>query len=259
MLLTVDVGNTNITLGLFKDDKVFLTFRINTQAVRTSDEYGSLIAEMIVRKGLSIKDIDDVIIASVVPKVMYSLNSGIIKYFGIEPIVVGIGTKTGIKINRTDPREVGTDRIVDAVAAYEIYGGPCIVIDFGTATTYDLIGPKGTFEAGVTSPGIQISARALWDCTAKLPEIEIKKPDSILGKDTISSMQAGIVFGYIGQTEYIVNRMKEESGIEDLKVIATGGLGRVIYENTKCIDVYDNELTLQGMRIIYEKNKNLSR
>ena len=255
MLLTVDVGNTNITLGLFQGKDVFVTFRMNTQAVRTSDEYGSLIAEMLVRKGINIKNIKDVIIASVVPKVMYSLTSGIIKYFGIQPIIVGIGTKTGIKINRTDPREVGADRIVDAVAAYEIYGGPCIVIDFGTATTYDLIGPEGTFEAGVTSPGIQISAKALWDCTAKLPEIEIKKPDSILGKDTISSMQAGIVFGYIGQTEYIVERMKKESGMKDLKVIATGGLGRVIYENTDCIDVYDNELTLQGMRIIYEKNK----
>lgn len=255
MLLTVDVGNTNITLGLFQGNEVFVTFRITTQAARTSDEYGSMIAEMLVRKGIKVKEIEDVIIASVVPKVMYSLNSGIIKYFGIQPIVVGVGTKTGIRINRTDPREVGADRIVDAVAAYELYGGPCIVIDFGTATTYDLISEQGTFEAGVTSPGIQISAKALWDGTAKLPEIEIRKPESILGKDTISSMQAGIVYGYIGQTEYIVNRMKEESGIKNIKVIATGGLGRVIYENTDCIDVYDNQLTLQGMRIIYEKNK----
>lgn len=254
MLLTVDVGNTNITLGLFQGNKVYATFRITTQMARTSDEYGSLIAEMIARKGIDIKNIKDVIMSSVVPKVMYSLNNGIIKYFGIKPIVVGIGTKTGIKINRTDPREVGSDRIVDAVAAYEIYGGPCIVIDFGTATTYDLIGPKGTFEAGVTSPGIRISAKALWNDTAKLPEIEIKKPDSILGKDTISSMQAGIVYGYIGQTEYIIEKMKEESGLDNLKVIATGGMGRIIYENTDCIDVYDNELTLQGMRIIYEKN-----
>ena len=214
MLLTVDVGNTNITLGLFQGNEVFVTFRITTQAARTSDEYGSMIAEMLVRKGIKVKEVEDVIIASVVPKVMYSLNSGIIKYFGIQPIVVGVGTKTGIRINRTDPREVGADRIVDAVAAYELYGGPCIVIDFGTATTYDLISEQGTFEAGVTSPGIQISAKALWDGTAKLPEIEIRKPESILGKDTISSMQAGIVYGYIGQTEYIVNRMKEESGIK---------------------------------------------
>lgn len=255
MLLTVDVGNTNITLGLFKDDKVFATFRITTQMARTSDEYGSLMAEMIVRKGIDIKSIKDVIISSVVPKVMYSLNNGIIKYFGVKPIIVGIGTKTGIKINRTDPREVGSDRIVDAVAAYELYGGPCIVIDFGTATTYDLIGPEGTFEAGVTSPGIRICAKALWNETAKLPEIEIKKPDSILAKDTITSMQAGIVYGYIGQTEYIIDKMKQESGFDNLKIIATGGMGRIIYKNTDKIDIYDNELTLQGMRIIYEKNR----
>lgn len=255
MLLTVDVGNTNITLGLFDGDKVFATFRINTQMLRTSDEYGSQIAEMIARKGIDTKNIKDVIISSVVPKVMYSLKSGIIKYFGIDPMIVGIGTKTGIKINRTDPREVGSDRIVDAVAAYELYGGPCIVVDFGTATTYDLIGEKGTFEAGVTSPGIKICAKALWNETAKLPEVEIKKPESILGKDTISSMQAGIVYGYIGQTEYIIDCMKKESGLDNLKVIATGGMGRIIYENTQSIDVYDNELTLQGMRIIYEKSK----
>ena len=193
MLLTVDVGNTNITLGLFKEDKVYATFRITTQVVRTSDEFGSLIAEMIARKGININSIKDVIISSVVPKVMYSLNSGIIKYFGIKPIIVGVGTKTGIKINRTDPREVGSDRIVDAVAAYELYGGPCIVIDFGTATTYDLVSGDGTLEAAVTAPGIKICAKALWNETAKLPEIEIKKPASILAKDTIKSMQAGIV------------------------------------------------------------------
>lgn len=255
MLLTVDVGNTNITLGLFKEDKVYATFRITTQVVRTSDEFGSLIAEMIARKGININSIKDVIISSVVPKVMYSLNSGIIKYFGIKPIIVGVGTKTGIKINRTDPREVGSDRIVDAVAAYELYGGPCIVIDFGTATTYDLVSGDGTLEAAVTAPGIKICAKALWNETAKLPEIEIKKPASILAKDTITSMQAGIVYGYIGQSEYIIDKMKRESGLDDIKVIATGGMGRIIYENTDKIDIYDNQLTLQGMKIIYEKNK----
>ncbi len=255
MLLTVDVGNTNITLGLFKEDKVYATFRITTQVVRTSDEFGSLIAEMIARKGININSIKDVIISSVVPKVMYSLNSGIIKYFGIKPIIVGVGTKTGIKINRTDPREVGSDRIVDAVAAYELYGGPCIVIDFGTATTYDLVSGDGTLEAAVTAPGIKICAKALWNETAKLPEIEIKKPASILAKDTITSMQAGIVYGYIGQSVYIIDKMKRESGLNNIKVIATGGMGRIIYENTDKIDIYDNQLTLQGMKIIYEKNK----
>lgn len=256
MLLTVDVGNTNITLGLFKGEKVYATFRITTRSNKTSDEYGSLILDIITARGIDVKSIEDVIIASVVPKIMYSLTSGIIKYLGIEPTVVGVGTKTGIKIKRTDPREVGSDRIVDAVAAYELYGGPCIVIDFGTATTYDLIGPEGTLEAGVTSPGIRICAKALWNETAKLPEVEIMKPESILGRDTISSMQAGIVYGYIGQTEYIVEHIKKECGFENIKVIATGGMGRIICENTDCIDVYDSELTLQGMRLIYEKNRN---
>ena len=201
MLITVDAGNTNITLGVFKEKKVYATFRMTTQMARTSDEYGVLIAEMLGRKGISPKDIEAVIISSVVPKIMYSLTNGIYKYIGLHPIVIEAGTKTGIKIQRANPREVGTDRIVDAVGAYELYGGPCIVIDFGTATTYDLITKDGTFAAGVTSPGIRICAKALWNDTAKLPEIEIKKPESILGKDTITSMQAGIVYGYIGQTE----------------------------------------------------------
>ena len=199
MLITVDAGNTNITLGVFKEKKVYATFRMTTQMARTSDEYGVLIAEMLGRKGISPKDIEAVIISSVVPKIMYSLTNGIYKYIGLHPIVIEAGTKTGIKIQRANPREVGTDRIVDAVGAYELYGGPCIVIDFGTATTYDLITKDGTFAAGVTSPGIRICAKALWNDTAKLPEIEIKKPESILGKDTITSMQAGIVYGYIGQ------------------------------------------------------------
>ena len=232
MLITVDAGNTNITLGVFKEKKVYATFRMTTQMARTSDEYGVLIAEMLGRKGISPKDIEAVIISSVVPKIMYSLTNGIYKYIGLHPIVIEAGTKTGIKIQRANPREVGTDRIVDAVGAYELYGGPCIVIDFGTATTYDLITKDGTFAAGVTSPGIRICAKALWNDTAKLPEIEIKKPESILGKDTITSMQAGIVYGYIGQTEYIIDNMKKESGLLNAKVIATGGLGRIIYENT---------------------------
>ena len=280
MLITVDAGNTNITLGVFKEKKVYATFRMTTQMARTSDEYGVLIAEMLGRKGISPKDIEAVIISSVVPKIMYSLTNGIYKYIGLHPIVIEAGTKTGIKIQRANPREVGTDRIVDAVGAYELYGGPCIVIDFGTATTYDLITKDGTFAAGVTSPGIRICAKALWNDTAKLPEIEIKKPaydhkeaieftleqftnpeykviDSLDEIEAIGHrvVQAGIVYGYIGQTEYIIDNMKKESGLLNAKVIATGGLGRIIYENTDRIDIYDKELTLQGMRLIYEKNK----
>ena len=154
-----------------------------------------------------------------------------------------------------NPRQVGPDRIVDAVAAYTLHGGPVIVLDFGTATTYDVVGVDGTFEAGITAPGIRTSAQALWGEAAMLPAIEIKKPDSILAKETITSMQAGLVYGQIGQTEYIVNKIKEEAGYADAKVVATGGLGKLIAAETDVIDIYDSQLTLKGLRIIYEKNR----
>ena len=198
-------------------------------------------------------DIEDVIIASVVPAIMHSLVSGVIKYLDINPVLVEPGVKTGIKILTDNPAQIGADRIVDAAGAYELYGGPVLVIDFGTATTYDLVDATGGFVAGVTAPGIRISAKALWEDAAKLPEIEIKKPDSILAKETISSMQAGLVYGQIGQTEYMVKHMIEESGYGQVKVVATGGLGSMIAQNTDCIDVYDPNLTLQGMRFIYNK------
>jgi type III pantothenate kinase len=203
--------------------------------------------------GFSVKDVDSVIIASVVPDVMHSLTSSIIKYFGVNPVIVAPGIKTGIRLAIPNPKELGADRLVDAVAAYEMYGGPVIVVDFGTATTHDLVLEDGTFAAGVTSPGIRLSANALWHGTAKLPEVEIKKVDTILGKDTVSSMQAGIYFGYIGQTEYVIRKMKEESGLSGIKVVATGGLGKLISEATDAIDIYDPELTLHGLRIIYDK------
>ena len=195
------------------------------------------------------------IIASVVPNVMHSLTSGVIKYFHITPVIVGPGIRTGIKIVTENPRQIGADRIVDAAGAFELYGGPVLVLDFGTATTYDLIDADGAFISGVTAPGIRTSAKALWEDTAKLPEIEIMKPASILARETISSMQAGLVYGQIGQTEYIVKHMIEESGYGDVKVVATGGLGSIIAKETDCIDVYDPNLTLQGMRFIYNKQK----
>jgi type III pantothenate kinase len=204
-------------------------------------------------KGMKMSDINAVIIASVVPNVMHSLTSGIIKYLHINPIIVAPGIKTGINVTIPNPKALGADRLVDAVAAYEIYGGPVIVVDFGTATTHDLVLADGSFNSGVTSPGIRLAASALWTGAAKLPEIEIKKPDTILAKDTVSSMQAGIFYGYIGQTEYIITKMKEASGLSDVKVVATGGLGKLISENTDKIDIYDPNLTLQGLRLIYEK------
>ncbi len=255
MLLTVDVGNTNITIGVFDDEKLIGPFRMTTKMDRTSDEYAISLIDILTYNGIETKKITDCIVASVVPKIMHSLTSGIIKYFHLKPIVVEAGIKTGIKIMTENPKQVGADRIVDAAGAYEMYGGPVIVIDFGTATTYDLVTADGAFVAAVTAPGIRISANALWEGAAKLPEVEIKKPKSILAKETISSMQAGLIYGQIGQAEYIVSHMIEESGLSDVKVVATGGLGSLIAKETTCIDVYDPNLTLLGMKFIYDKQK----
>ena len=255
MLLVVDVGNTNFTFGIFDGEELEATFRMTTKLQRTSDEYGITMRELLRNNGISYESIKDVIIASVVPNVMHSLSSAFIKYFGIHPVVVEPGIKTGIRIATENPRQIGADRIVDAAAAYELYGGPVFVIDFGTGTTYDLVDETGAFVSGVTAPGIRTSAKALWEDAAKLPEIEIRKPPSILAKETISSMQAGLVYGQIGQTEYIIRKVKEESQTPHIKVVATGGLGRLIADETKSIDIYDSFLTLDGLRIIYEKNR----
>lgn len=254
MILVIDVGNTNLTYGVYDRRELKATFRMTTKTPRTSDEYGVLILEMLRNRGITKKDIEGSIIASVVPDVMYSLIGGITKYLEIKPLIVGPGIKTGIKVAGEDPKGIGADRIVDVVGAYEKYGGPVLVLDFGTATTYDLVTEDGSFNVGITAPGIRICSEALWTQTAKLPNIEIKKPKSILAQETISSMQAGLVYGQIGQTEYIIKKVKEESKIPNLKVVATGGLGRIIADETDTIDVYDSSLTLDGLRILYEKN-----
>ncbi len=253
MLFAIDVGNTNITVGLFDEKELKYTFRMTTGISRTSDEYGMFFCDWLSVRNMKDEDIDAVIISSVVPNVMHSLTSGIIKYLHVKPIIVAPGIKTGINISIPNPKALGSDRLVDAVAAYDIYGGPVIVVDFGTATTYDLVLEGGNFHSGVTSPGIRLGASALWNGTAKLPEIEIKKPDTILAKDTVTSMQAGVFFGYLGSTEYIIEKMKEEAGIEGIKVVATGGLGKLISDNTKAIDIYDANLTLKGLKLIYDK------
>lgn len=254
MILVVDVGNTNITCGVYEGKKLKTTFRMMTKFPRTSDEYGISIRELLRTNQIDKQEIEGTIIASVVPNVMHSLVGAFTRYVGTQPIIVGPGVKTGIKITSDNPREIGPDRIVDVVAAYELYGGPVLVLDFGTATTYDLVTEDGCFGVGITAPGIRISAKALWEDTAKLPEIEIKKPKSILARETISSMQAGLVYGQIGQTQYIINQVKKETGYDNLKVVATGGLGRIIADETDAIQIYNRDLTLEGLRIIYEKN-----
>ncbi len=255
MVLVVDVGNTNITFGLYNKKELVGSFRLMTATPRTSDEFGIAVAELMKYYDQNVKELEGVIISSVVPGVMHSLTGGIERFLGMKPMIVGPGLKTGIHIVTENPKEIGPDRIVDAVAAYEKYGGPVLVMDFGTATTYDLINEKGEFIAGITAPGIRISAKALWEDTAKLPEVEIKKPDSILAQNTVTSMQAGLVYGQIGQTEYIVRKVKEEAGLESMKVIATGGLGSIVADETDVIEVYDRGLTLDGLRILFDKNR----
>lgn len=254
MLLVVDIGNTNITLGIFNDDELIATFRLTTTLQRTSDEYSVMIMSFMQTHNLAKEEINDIIIASVVPKIMHSFINSITKTLNKEPIIIGPGVKTGISINTDNPREVGADRIVDLVGAYYCYGGNTLVVDFGTATTFDYIDEKGVFSYGVTIPGIQISSQALSSKAAKLPEIELKKPKSILATNTVDSMQAGIVYGYIGQCEYIINKFKETLK-KDFKVIATGGLGRLICQETPLINEYDPTLTFKGLNLIYKRTK----
>ncbi len=254
MLLCVDVGNTNTNFAVYEGDEERAFFAVTTKLPRTSDEFSSVIRGLLHVNDLSVKNIDSCIIASVVPGIMHSLDTGIVKLTGITLLEVGAGLQTGVGIRIPNPKEAGADRVVDLAAAYSIYGGPTMVIDFGTATTYDLIEEDGTFRYGLTCPGIRISANALWNDTAKLPEIEIKLPESILAGDTVSSMQAGLLYGCIGQTEYIIDRVKKEAGLKTMKVVATGGLGRIIADATDKIDVYDRKLTMKGLKLLYEKN-----
>ena len=255
MLLTVDVGNTNITMGVFEQESLLGMFRMMTKQPRTSDEYGFTICGILEHRGIDPDEIDAVIIASVVPDIMHSLTSGIIKYLHTTPLIVSAETDTVITVATDNPSRTGADRIVNAAAGYAIANGPAIVIDFGTATTYDLVGPERTLEACIIAPGIETAGRSLWGGAAMLPAIQIGKPDSVLARDTVSGMQGGLVFGAIGQTEYIVNRMKEEAGYHDAYVIATGGLGKIIAKETECIDLYDPQLTLNGLRMIYNRMK----
>ncbi|MBQ3029850.1 MAG: type III pantothenate kinase [Agathobacter sp.] len=253
MILTLDVGNTNMTGGVFSGEDIVATFRITTKMPRTSDEYGMLLCNVLQQNKINPSEIKDAIICSVVPNVMHSLASAMIKYLDIKPIIVGADLETGLRIELPNPKQVGADRIVDAVAAYELYGGPVLVMDFGTATTYDIVDGTGAFIGGITAPGIRTAGKALWQDAAKLPEIEIAKPEKVVGIDTITSMQSGLVYGQIGQTEYLVKKVKEETGLTDLKVVATGGLGRIIAEATDAIDIYDANLTLKGIYLVYKK------
>ncbi|WP_291578449.1 type III pantothenate kinase [Clostridium sp. UBA6640] len=256
MIFVLDVGNTNIVLGIYKGKELLVDWRLSTDHKRSSDEYGIQVRELFEQNNIKISDIEGVIISSVVPNIMYSLEHMIRKYFDKTPIVVGPGVKTGINIKYDNPKEVGADRIVNAVSAFDIYKSSMIIIDFGTATTFCAITKNGDYLGGTICPGIKISSDALFEKAAKLPRVELSKPETIICKNTVASMQAGIVYGYIGQVDYIVRKMKEEmvaKGEDEPIVIATGGLAKLIAEESSTIDKVESFLTLDGLRIIYEK------
>ena len=256
MILTLDIGNTNIKTALFEGMEMRQYWRISTNRARSSDEYGIILMDLLNHNGIPASAVDGIIMSSVVPQINFTIEHMCRNYFGHEPMKIEPGVKTGINIKYENPREVGSDRIANAVAAYELYGGPCITIDFGTATTFGAISERGEFLGGAICPGLKLAAEALTERAAKLPRFELAKPETVIGRNTITNMQSGIVYGYIGQVNYLVERMKRELGAPNAKVIATGGLAVLVGEESNAIDVMDGLLTLKGLCLIYAKNTN---
>lgn len=260
MLLCFDVGNTNTVIGIFDGDKMLNNWRIETDMNKSADEFGMLLNQLFNYEGLNMKDVDDMIISTVVPSILFTLQHMAQKYLGKRAIVVESGIKTGLIVRYDNPNQVGADRIVNAVAAFNKYGGPLIIIDFGTATTFCAVSDKAEYLGGTIAPGMIISSEALFEKTSKLPKVEIEDPGKVICKNTQESMQSGLVYGHMGMCDYIVSRMKKElvdyCG-EDKKVtvVATGGISTMIDAGLDCIDYVDKLLTLEGLKIIYEKNK----
>lgn len=254
MLLTMDVGNTNIKIGLFNGEKLAASWRVSSRASRTGDEYGAIFTNLFHNSGYKTDVVGGIIISSVMPSLNYTLEHMCKFYFHNDPIMVESGIKTGINIRYDNPKELGADRIVNAVAASNLYQPALIVVDFGTATTFSVVNKNYEFVGGVIGPGIKLTADALVQNAAKLPKIELVKPDTVIGKSTVKNMQAGIVFGFAGMVDYILRRVKKE--LEgDVKVIATGGFSELISGEVPQIDIVDRTLTLQGLRMIYELNR----
>jgi type III pantothenate kinase len=255
MLFCVDVGNTNLVLGVIEGQSILDHWRIRTEREMTSDELGILITSLFQKAGIDQDQIKDVIVSCVVPPLLNTVEELSLRYFNVRPMIVGPGMKTVMPIKYDNPKEVGADRIVNAVGAYEKYHTGLIVVDFGTATTFDYISKQGAYIGGAIAPGVLISCEALFQKASKLPRVEIfARPRNVVARDTISSMNVGIVYGYAGLTDGIVNRIKKEVG-EDLKVIATGGLAPLICEVSDTIDHVEEYLTLEGLRIIFERNR----
>jgi type III pantothenate kinase len=254
MLLGIDVGNTGIGLGVFQGDKLLITWRMATSISRMSDEYSALLLPLLHQEGLKTSDITDVCICSVVPPMIGTLTDLFDRYFKIKPLIVGAGTKTGVRIRMDNPREVGPDRIVHSAAAHHLYGGPLIIVDMGTATTFDTISKNGEYTGGAIAPGFQTSAEALFARTAMLPRVNLTRPGKAIGTNTISAMQSGIVFGYIGLIEGMINRIQKELA-EKAKVIATGGFTEILENECTAIDIINPNLIFVGLRLIYDMNR----
>lgn len=254
MILTLDIGNTNIKTALFEGENMVQYWRISTNRMMSSDEYGVLLANLFHHNNLETSIVTGIIMSSVVPSINFTIEHMCKNYFGIEPMQVAPGVKTGINIRYDNPRELGSDRIANAVAAWELYGGPCIFIDFGTATSFGVMSAKGEFLGGAICPGLKLSAESLVEKAAKLPKFELVKPESVIGRNTITNLQAGIVYGHVGLVTYLIRKMKEELGAPDAKVIATGGLALLVASETDQINILDGLLTLKGLRLIHEKN-----
>ncbi len=255
MFLAVDIGNTNIVVGLFDGSRLVSSFRMASERNRTADEYGILMDQFLNHRGILKGQIAGAIISSVVPPLNDAVEKAVSLYCGIEaPLQLGPGVKTGLAIKIENPKEVGADRVCDAVAVTSLYGAPAIVVDFGTATTFSAVDCDGAFIGGAIAPGVMTASDALFSKASKLPKVDISRPKSVIGKNTVAAMQSGIFFGTIGMVEEIVGRMKAEMGFEGIKVVATGGLAGLVAKETSAIDLVDPDITLQGLRIIYERN-----
>lgn len=254
MLLVVDIGNSNITLGVFRGQDLVASWRLKTDVHQTADEYAVLLKSLLAGDGLSVSDIGEAALASVVPPLVATFQQSLERYLGVKPLLVEAGIRTGVRVSTDNPKEVGADRICNAVAAYQLYGGPAVVIDFGTATTFDVVSEDGDYLGGAIAPGLEVALEALFQHTAKLPSVELARPQHAIGKNTVASMQSGLIFGYVGLVEGIVRRIKRELGGK-AKVIATGGLAEIIARETPVIELVDPQLTLVGLRLIHELNR----
>jgi len=255
MIFTMDVGNTSIKTALFEGAKMRNYWRIATSITHTSDEYGILLSGLFAHEGVDMQAVEGIVMSSVVPTVNFTLEHMCRNYFQKQPMVVAPGIKTGINLKYENPRELGSDRIANAVAAYELYGGPCIFIDFGTATSFGALDRDGSFLGGCICPGIKLASEALVRDTAKLPRFELVKPDHVIGRTTVTNLQSGLIYGYIGQVDYLVRQIKKELGAPDTFVVATGGLALLVAEEGGVIDKLDGLLTLKGLRMLYERNQ----